>query len=155
MCLLFLSGHAFQVLRSKNVTYNGYDFLALEVRVPADGLSQSSNWCFDYQYLCKDFKRRPTGCGIQWSSNPGHKDCRDKYNSDMNIGNTLGCDPSAKIASLAKIAFPNLQRVHYSNAFGFHYCPRCSKTLQDSSLALTYMTDFWEASTTTFYTVCR
>ena len=158
MCLLFLSDqYAFKVLRSENVISNGYDFLVLEVRVPADGLSKSSNWCFDYQYLCEDFHRRPTGCGSQQSSTPGYKDCRDKYNSDMNIGDTLGCNPSKKIAGLASIAFPNLSSpARDRNAFGFCNCQYCNKTIRGSAFALQTMLDFWYYNaTTTFYTVCR
>ena len=148
--------HAFQVLRSKNITYNGYDFLALEVRVPADGLSKSSNWCFDYQYLCEDFQRRPTGCGSYFSSFSVFSNCRDKYNSDMNIGDSLGCNPIAGIANVTKNAFPNLyQNAHASNAFGFYQCQHCNKTLQGSGTALQSMADFWGSHATTFYTVCR
>ena len=149
--------HAFQVLRSKNITYNGYDFLALEVRVPADGLSKSSNWCFDYQYLCEEFQRRPTGCGGSYfSSVSGYSDCRDKYNSDMNIGDSLGCPPNAGIANLTKIAFPNFyQNAHYSNAFGFVACQHCNKTIQGSGFALSSLYDFLAYHATTFYTVCR
>ena len=151
-----LDEHAFQVLRSKNVTYKGYEFMALEVRVPADGLSKSSNWCYDYQYLCKDFHRRPTGCGITYISDTYHNYCRVKYNSDMNIGNSLGCNPSNNIADLANIAFPNMSRpAHYSNAFGFYQCWSCNKTIRASRLALAYMEDFWQSNMTTFYTVCR
>ena len=144
------------MLRSKNITYNGYDFLALEVRIPADGLSKSSNWCFDYQYLCEEFQRRPTGCGSLYIHNPYVVNCRDKYNSDMNIGDSLGCSPTFGIANLTKIAFQNLNRnAHYSNAFGFFHCQHCSKTLQGSYLALSSMSDFWGSHATTFYTVCR
>ena len=60
--------HAFKVLRSKNVTHGGYQFLALEVQVPADGLSKSVNWCVDYTYLCGDFHRRPSGCGSHYKT---------------------------------------------------------------------------------------
>ena len=144
------------MLRSENITYNGYDFLALEVRVPADGLSKSSNWCFDYQYLCDEFQRRPTGCGSQFTSFSVYTDCRDKYNSDMNIGDSLGCAPNAAVANLTNIAFPNLhQNAHSGNAFGFNQCRHCNKTLQGSELALQYMSDFWVSNATTFYTVCR
>ena len=148
--------HAFQVLRSKNITYNGYDFLALEVRVPADGLSKSSNWCFDYQYLCEEFQRRPTGCGGSYIPYSYYSNCRDKYNSDMNIGDSLGCLPTVGIANLTNIAFANLrQTANLGNAFGFYQCQQCSKTLKGSEIALSSMYDFWVHHATTFYTVCR
>ena len=152
----FLDRHAFQVLRSKNITLNGYGFLVLEVRVPADGLSRSSNWCFDYQYLCEDFNRRPTGCGETYRDMSGYADCRLTYNSDMDIGNTLGCNPSLAIINLAKTYFSTAQ-VTYMNAFGFHRCRSfdCSKTLAGSEMALYSMAAFRASNTTTFYTVCR
>ena len=148
------------MLQSKNVTYNGYDFLVLEVRVPVDGLSKSSNWCFDYQYLCEDFHRRPTGCGTSYafSSTYAYRaDCRDKYNSDMEIGDALGCNPSRHVANLTNIAFPNLSSPakEYKNSFAFHTCQNCNKTIQGSEYALTYMSDFWNSNVTTFNTVCR
>ena len=142
------------MLRSKNITYNGYDFLALEVRVPADGLSKSSNWCFDYQYLCEEFQRRPTGCGSRYVIYYG--DCRSKYNSDMNIGSSLGCSPNYGIAHLTNIAFPNLHpNAHASNSFGFYECQYCNKTIPGSTFALVSMADFGGSHATTFYTVCR
>ena len=144
------------MLRSKNITYYGYDFLALEVRVPADGLSKSSNWCFDYQYLCEEFQRRPTGCGSYYGFHSDFGNCSHEYNSDINIGLRLGCNPIYGIANMTKIAFPNLyQHAHYSNAFGFYLCQHCDKTLQGSDYALQSMADFWYDNRTTFYTVCR
>ena len=118
-CCFFLC--VFFFFRSKNVTLNGYRFLMLEVRVPTDGLRRSSNWCLDYQYLCEDFHRKPTGCGVTYSSRPFYSNCRNKYNSDMAIGDTLGCNPSNAIARLANTAFPNLSpsATYRRNAFGF------------------------------------
>ena len=122
----------------------------------AGGLSKSSNWCFDYQYLCEEFQRRPTGCGGSYfSSFSVYSNCRDKYNSDMNNGDSLGCSPTYGIANLTKIAFANLrQTAHLGNAFGFYQCQYCNKTLQGSYFALSYMSDFWVSHATTFYTVC-
>ena len=144
--------------RSKNITSNGYGFLLLEVRVPADGLSRSSNWCYDYQNLCEGFHRRPTGCGETYREWLGYKECHSIYNSDMDIGNTLGCNPSVAIAKLAVNAFQNLisetQVRMYS--FGFHKCRSqdCSMNLIDSTNALQVTGAFRERHLT-FYTVCR
>ena len=144
------------MLRSQNVSRLGYDFLVLEVLVPKDGLSKSSDWCYDYQYLCEDFHRRPTGCGSVWIKRPTYVECRDKYNSDMNIGYALGCNPSDGVAALANKAFPNLSPpANITNSFGFHECVYCNQTIQGSRLALTYMYDFEISNKTTFYTVCR
>ena len=136
---IFPDRHAFQVLRSKNITSNGYGFLLLEVRVPADGLSKSSNWCFDYQYLCEDFHRRPTGCGQGFRETWGYGDCRRTYNSDMDIGNTLSCNPAHTIAKLAATAFPNqISQMQSPNSFGFHVCSSqdCSKSFANIVRAL-------------------
>ena len=139
------------------MTSNGYGFLLLEVRVPTDGLSRSSNWCFDYQYLCEDYNRRPTGCGESYREDITHGDCRRNYNSDMDIGNTLGCGPSDVIAYLARAAFPDARlSINFYNAFGFYSCAssHCSKSLSQSQYALTYMRDF-RIKGTVFYTVCH
>ena len=139
------------------MTSNGYDFLLLEVSVPTDGLSRSSNWCFDYQYLCEGYNRRPTGCGERFRDSVGFADCRRDYNSDMDIGNTLGCYPSVAIANLAKAAFPDARlSIHFYNAFGFQSCfpSDCSKNLSQSQNALSYSTDF-RIKGTAFYTVCH
>ena len=155
---LFSDSHAFQVLRSKNITFHGNGFLLLEVRVPADGLSGSSNWCYDYQYLCEDFHRRPTGCGAPYIQTLGYGDRGRVYNSDMDIENILGCDPSDIIAMLANSTFPDIS--HESNdvyAFGFGSCmsSECSKTITGSETALYYMAAVRYYNATTFYTVCR
>ena len=151
--------YAFQVLRSKNVTYNSYNFLALEVFVPGHGRSKSPNWCYDYQYLCEAFHRRPTGCsGSSWTSDSRYSSCRDKYNSDMSInGSVLSCNPSDRIAAVANIAFPNLSPPAQSskNAFGFHVCDNCNKTFRGSSSALYQASGFWQSHMTTLYTVCH
>ena len=142
-------------MRSKNIAYSGYQFLVLEVRVPTDGLSRSPNWCFDYQYLCEEFHRRPTGCG----SGSDYSSCRDKYNSDMNNGDVLGCPPAVHIASLANTVFPNLTYNFYladfTNSFGFFLCDsNCTKTIRGSEYGLSYMRDFWLKGITIMYTVC-
>ena len=155
---ILLARHAFQVLRSKNITYRGYQFLVLEVRVPTDGLSRSPNWCFDYRYLCEEFHRRPTACGDvngrgTWAS---YSACRDKYNADMDNGDVLGCNPSYGIARLGNTVFPDLTyRATRDNSFGFYRCDtNCTKTIRGSEYGLSYMRDFWQRGTTTMYTAC-
>ena len=147
------------MLRSKNIISNGYGFLVLEVRFPANGTSKSSNWCFDYRNLCESFHRRPTGCGENYRSSSGYKECHSIYNSDMDIGNTLGCNPSRAIATLAVKAFPNLisqTQLLHKYSFGFHQCrwQECSVNLEDSRNAL-YDTRTFKERHFTFYTVCR
>ncbi|KAI8499045.1 carbohydrate binding [Branchiostoma belcheri] len=55
--------HAFEVIRTANQQYLGVDFFAIEAKLPADGLSATSEWCRDYQNLCAEYGLRPTGCG--------------------------------------------------------------------------------------------
>ena len=144
------------MLRSKNITSNGNGFLLLEVSIPTDGLSRSSNWCFDYQYLCEDYNRRPTGCGRDFRDSRGFADCRRNYNSDMDIRNILGCRPSVAIADLAKAAFSDAS-INYRAAFGFYDCasPYCSKNLTQSLNALSFYTTDFRIKGTVFYTVCH
>ena len=145
-------------LTIQNVTYNGYDFLALELRIPSVGRSASSNLCYDYQYLCEDFIRRPTGCNKTFINTTGISDCRVKYNSDMNIRYALGCKQSYDIAASVNIAFPNTSppAQHAVNAFGFFTLYNsCSETVRGSEYALCSMRGFWQSNMTTFYTVCR
>ena len=153
---ILLARHAFQVLRSKNITYKGYQFLVLEVRVPTDGLSTSPNWCYDYRYLCEEFHRRPTGCGDIYGPDTHITSCRDIYNSDMANENVLFCNPTAGIALLGNTAFPNLTyRATRDNSFGFMYCQtECKKTIQGSVSALGSMIEYLRRGRTTMYTVC-
>ena len=157
-CSIFTGPHAFQVLRSKNITSNGYGFLVLEVQVPANGISRSSNWCYDYQNLCESFHRRPTGCGENYRSSSGFEECRRIYNSDMDIGNTLGCSPSTVIANLVVKAFPNpiSQTDLWKYSLGFYRCRSqdCSVNLEESRNAL-FGTAAFKEGHLTFYTVCR
>ena len=157
-CSIFTGPHAFQVLRSKNITSNGYGFLILEVRVPANGISRSSNWCFDYRNLCESFNRRPTGCGETWRAYSPYEECQRIYNSDTDIGDTLVCDPSRAIAKLAVKAFSNpiSQTDLWKYSFGFYKCRSqdCSVNLEDSRNAL-YDTAAFKEGHLTFYTVCR
>ena len=156
-CSIFTGPHAFQVLRSKNITSNGYGFLILEVQVPANGTSRSSNWCYDYQNLCESFNRRPTGCGENYRSSSGFEECHRIYNSDMDIGDTLNCNPSRAIAKLAVKAFssPISQTDLWKYSFGFFQCTStdCSVNLEDTRAL--YDTRVFKEGHLTFYTVCR
>eukprot|EP00058_Branchiostoma_floridae_P016735 XP_002602223.1 hypothetical protein BRAFLDRAFT_76912 [Branchiostoma floridae] len=58
---------ALEVLRTKIQDYNGIDFLVIEARLPADGLSNFVTWCMEYKFLCADYGLRPTGCGEDYA----------------------------------------------------------------------------------------
>ena len=76
----------------------------------------------------------------------------------MDIDDTLGCNPSVKIAQVSNLAFPNLTSpVNKTNAFGFHYClpSNCQRTIQESEEGVSYLSAFWESNITVFYTVCH
>ncbi|XP_013421971.1 mucin-5AC [Lingula anatina] len=165
--------HAFQVLRTANVTYEGYAFLAVEVRIPENGRSKSESWCRDYQNLCEGFGRRPTGCAGQFAPGGAQSQysasCEILYNSDMTIngprgaeGNgVLGCDPSEGVATVARMAFPNGYPRGQFNTFAFLYCNTgyCSDVIAKglSVYSLWYMRGFYDAvnPTNIMYTVCR
>ena len=137
------------------MTFYGTELLALEVRVPTDGLSKSPNWCYDYQYLCEDFHRRPTGCS-KYFVDSNLTLGRDTYNSDMDIGTFFSCNPSQGIAQMANCAFSYLRkRACWTNSFTFFHCAYCNKTiLGGSDAGLAYMQDFYRYETI-FYTACR
>ena len=86
--------------------------------------------------------------------------CSWYYNSNMDIGYTLGCPPAAGVSVVANSAFPNLTSpANVDNAFGFYRCDiryasNCRKTIYGSQFSLTNMNAFWQSNITTFYTVC-
>ncbi|XP_066292606.1 uncharacterized protein [Branchiostoma lanceolatum] len=149
-CLITAGGgggnHAFEVLRTANQQYNGVDLLAINARLPADGLSNTSDWCRDYQNLCAEFGLRPTGCGeddaVQGGSNssPNKIRCVTEYNSDPYINNTLGCAPAHRVAAVANLAFSAGAR--RDRSFGFNKCDTssCQRGIYESR---------WSLSTTT------
>ncbi|XP_013417973.1 uncharacterized protein LOC106179029 [Lingula anatina] len=158
---IYFGDFGFKVLRSKNITYRNYDFLALEVRIPDDRQSKSMNWCRDYQLLCQSLSRRPTGCGERFKSTYGYQHCASDYNSDMDIGDVLSCNPSRNIASAVNLAFGDGKAPAKSsyNAFGFHSCTShtCQKSIEKSDIALSYMKGSWQnnGTETIMYTLCR
>ncbi|XP_019615894.1 PREDICTED: uncharacterized protein LOC109463501 [Branchiostoma belcheri] len=118
--------HAFEVLRTANQKYRGVDFLAIQAKLPADGLSTSPDWCSDYENLCAGYGLRPTGCGENWAveggseSDPGRIRCVTEYNSDPYINNVLGCHAADHVAEVARLAF-SATNIRY-RSFGFDWC---------------------------------
>ncbi|CAH1273057.1 PKD1L3 [Branchiostoma lanceolatum] len=134
--------HAFEVLRTANQQYNGVDFLAINARLPANGLSNTSDWCRDYQNLCAEFGLRPTGCGedyaVQGGSNSyaGHIRCVPEYNSDPYINNVLGFVPAGRVAEVANLAFS--AGATWDRSFGFNKCEtsHCQRGIRESHYSL-------------------
>ncbi|XP_035673688.1 neurogenic locus Notch protein-like isoform X2 [Branchiostoma floridae] len=150
--------HAFEVLRTANQRYQGFDFFAIEARLPADGLSASENWCRDYQNLCADYGLRPTGCGELYTYGANADDryvrCVTEYNSDPYINNVLGCNPSHHVAEVANLAFS--AGATWTRSFGFHRCETsdCQRGIVESQDSL-YYTDAAFPGDRVVYTVCR
>ncbi|KAI8485993.1 DNA repair protein Rad9,Rhp9 [Branchiostoma belcheri] len=148
--------HAFEILRTANQSYQGFDFFAIEARLPADGLSASENWCRDYQNLCSDFGLRPTGCGEQYAVNGDNRyvRCVTEYNSDPYINNVLGCNPSYRVADVVNLAFS--AGATWMRSFGFHECDTgdCQRGIVESLYSLYRTTDAFPGDRIV-YTVCR
>jgi hypothetical protein len=85
------------VLQTKDVTYNGIDYLVLKVSIlSADSVAE--NWCVEYQNLCASYGYAPTGCGQQFTNmNNGYGYCKTQYGSD-GTSDSLGCNPSGGVA---------------------------------------------------------
>ncbi|XP_019631700.1 PREDICTED: fibropellin-1-like isoform X2 [Branchiostoma belcheri] len=165
VCLFFVlcapglasaGNHAFEILRTANQHYQGFDFFAIEARLPADGLSASENWCRDYQNLCSDFGLRPTGCGEQYAVNGDDRyvRCVTEYNSDPYINNVLGCNPSYRVADVVNLAFS--AGATWMRSFGFHECDTgdCQRGIVESLYSLYRTTDAFPGDRIV-YTVCR
>eukprot|EP00058_Branchiostoma_floridae_P022733 XP_002608223.1 hypothetical protein BRAFLDRAFT_87876 [Branchiostoma floridae] len=153
--VLASGNHAFVVLRTANQHYQGFDFFAIEARLPADGLSASENWCRDYQNLCADYGLRPTGCGEQYAVHGAdtYVRCVTEYNSDPYINDTLGCNPSSRVAEVANLAFS--ARAAPWRCFGFHSCDnKCQRGIVASRYSL-YQTFYAFLNDRIVYTVCR
>ncbi|XP_013416934.1 neurogenic locus notch homolog protein 1 isoform X1 [Lingula anatina] len=149
------TNYAFEVIDTKNVTYSGLRFLAVKVRVPANGKSASSDWCYDYRNMCQSFGRRPTGCGGRWISDSRYSRCRDVYSSYMPSNNQLDCNPSSGARALAMAAF-NVTPPIYT-CFAFHRCESsgdCSSTFASSGDGLTYVSNIMSKNDRVGYTVC-
>eukprot|EP00058_Branchiostoma_floridae_P024950 XP_002610440.1 hypothetical protein BRAFLDRAFT_85579 [Branchiostoma floridae] len=148
--------HAFEVLRTANQHYQGFDFFAIEARLPSDGLSSSENWCRDYQNLCAEYGLRPTGCGESWAVN-GHDNyvrrCVTEYNSDPYINNVLNCNPSGGVRNVANLAFS--AGANSLRSFGFYRCTTssCQRGIVESRNSLTY-TSLAFPGDRIVYTVC-
>ncbi|XP_078580242.1 uncharacterized protein LOC144864240 [Branchiostoma floridae x Branchiostoma japonicum] len=147
--------HAFEVLRTANQHYQGFDFFAIEARLPSDGLSASEDWCRDYQNLCAEYGLRPTGCGEQYAVNGAdfYVRCVTEYNSDPYINNVLGCNPSYRVDDVANLAFS--AGATYGRSFGFHKCDtsNCQRGIVESHYGLSYTTDAFPGDRIV-YTVC-
>ncbi len=119
----------YQVLETKNVNYQGIDYLLLKVSY----LSQTSiaaNWCAEYLALCQSYGYVPTGCGSNFNSG-GYGYCKSKYLSD-GVSNTLNCNASSGVAAAAKQA--GYADASSTNSFAFHSCndgpdTSCGKTM--------------------------
>ncbi|XP_023931285.1 fibropellin-1, partial [Lingula anatina] len=132
---------AFEVIDTRNVTYKGLQLLAVKVRVPANGKSASTDWCYDYRNMCQSFGRRPTGC-------------HDVYSSYMPPNDELSCSPASPVYHIANDAFR--VPISGSQCFAFHRCQSgdCSSTFASSGDALMSSGGIMSSNDRVGYTVC-
>ncbi|XP_066291226.1 fibrillin-1-like isoform X2 [Branchiostoma lanceolatum] len=135
--------HAFEVLRTANQQYNGVDFLVINARLPANGLSNTSDWCRDYQNLCAEYGLRPTGCREEGEGQGGNSPdppdtvrCVTEYNSDPYIKNALGCGSAKRVAEVANLAFS--AGASFRRCFSFYGCQTswCQRGIHESHWSL-------------------
>jgi len=145
----------FTVLASNQVTYQGYNYVAVKVALSSLD-SAGETWCDDYEQLCKVvFGGVPVGCGPPYNpGNAGYETCGTLYDSN-GVNGTLSCNPSYGVAAAATSA--GFSAATSMNSFGFHYCGTnheyCTKTWcsgEYCSTSLSYM----DSSEPSGYTLC-
>ena len=119
---------AFEVLDTRETDFNGDDLLVVKARLPSDGVAAYQNWCDDYRRLCLSYRRRPTGCGSDYSHEIGYSRCRTRYQSVMPEHNVYGCPPDRTVSTIAlSVGFTS---ANSDNSFAFSDCTNsCVKTL--------------------------
>ncbi|XP_035665513.1 zinc finger protein 84-like, partial [Branchiostoma floridae] len=159
--------HAFSVVSTSEQTYKGVGFLLIHATVPADFQSASENWCRDYQNLCAEYDKRPTGTGLDgtlgwdmsWNTRAGS--CVTGYGSDPYINNVLGDEsqsPTEDIKAMVVRALGVQDSYAYGRCFGFLYCDpgECHRDLAGISFSLhsTYAAVNDPGHDRTVFTVC-
>ncbi|XP_013396192.1 uncharacterized protein LOC106163219 [Lingula anatina] len=152
---------SFKVLDTMRTTYGNYDFLAVKVLLPEDGMCSSGDCCTEYKNLCSFLGPfSPTGCSRPHitTSSTEYLRCESDYNDDINIRDTLSCNPSSNIASLVNSAFGinSASGGTNGNTFGFHQCgvQKCVASLSGSAAALSYTAGAMSGDRVA-YTACR
>ena len=108
----------FEVLEERDVVYQEIPYLALRVRLRG-ALSSTENWCREYQELCAQYDRRPTGCGVRFADIGGYAVCMNEYDSFV-TDDSLGCNASGGVRAAAAQA--GYEGATGQNSFGFHSC---------------------------------
>ncbi len=108
----------FEVLEEREIVYREIPYLALRVRMRG-ATSSTENWCREYQELCAEYDRRPTGCGVAFEGRGGYGVCMDEYDSFV-TDDSLGCNPSNGVRTAATQA--GFEGATSQNSFGFHSC---------------------------------
>eukprot|EP00058_Branchiostoma_floridae_P019575 XP_002605065.1 hypothetical protein BRAFLDRAFT_124137 [Branchiostoma floridae] len=160
--LLVTGNHAFSVVSTSEQTYKGISFLVIEATVPADFVSASENWCRDYQNLCAQYNKRPTGTGLDgtlgtWDMtfNTASGRCVTEYGSDPYINNALGRSPSNAVKALVVSTFPVQESYAHGRSFGFLYCDNhCHRDLETSAFGLHDTYYAYSSNDHTVFTVC-
>ncbi|XP_048590010.1 uncharacterized protein LOC5502460 isoform X2 [Nematostella vectensis] len=94
----------FLVQSTKTVTYNTVPFMVIEATIPESARAMNTNWCEDYQMLCRAYNRRPVGCGRSFKNDTAMTSCRDRYNAVMLTGDPIGCGSSYLASAVSRAA---------------------------------------------------
>ncbi|XP_028398838.1 uncharacterized protein LOC114522366, partial [Dendronephthya gigantea] len=120
-----------KAVQTKTVTdVNSY--LVIKAQIPSHGKSFLENWCKEYERLCKNYDREPTGFGRSYNHIEEYASCQENYFSVMDRANLLGANPNEKVAALAQqVGFTDATP---NNSFAFNACDgsKCSSVLPES-----------------------
>jgi hypothetical protein len=143
----------FQVLATQNVAYNGNNYLVLKVKLGSDQAT-GPTWCDDYTDLCQAYGLSPTGCGQPFAGmSNGYGACVSQWGS-VGGSDTLGCNASGSVASIAQTA--GFSDASSDNSFAYHSCDSgtCQKTMCSGSYCNTALS-YIDVTKPHGYTVCR
>lgn len=125
----------FIVHDTKEHVSQGTNFLVVKAEVPATLTSQASNWCLDYQKLCRSYGRLPTGVSGQHHDDPAATACKSYFGSVMLEGSSnIPWYPNSEISNIilnSKIRTYTTS----SRSFGFGRCSTstaCPATISSS-----------------------
>ncbi len=143
----------FQVLASQTVSYNGNNYLVLQVSLGSDQAT-GPTWCDDYTDLCQSYGLSPTGCGEPFASmSNGYGACVTQWES-VGGSDSLGCNASGSVAGIAQAA--GFSDASSDNSFAYHYCDSntCQKTMCSGSYCNTALS-YIDLTKPHGYTICR
>ncbi len=132
-------GIGFKVLDDKKLeSYNGKKYTAIKVQVPLNGKSNDTNWCKDYQLLCRSYNMAPLGLG----------NCVSKYGSCFNTSMS-----SSEVEQILHVA--GFSDATSSNTFVYKSCSACSNQVFENECKNDDLFCIHEDNNyRVFYTIC-